>query len=52
MNSGETTIFSRIISREIPSDILYEDEHCIVIEDIAPQAPIHMLVIPKKSFFE
>ena len=49
MNSGETTIFSRIISREIPSDILYEDEHCIVIKDIAPQAPIHMLVIPKKS---
>ena len=49
MNSGETTIFSRITSREIPSDILYEDEHCIVIKDIAPQAPIHMLVIPKKS---
>ena len=49
MNSGETTIFSRIISREIPSDILYEDEHCIVIKDIAPQAPIHMLVKPKKS---
>ena len=48
MNSGETTIFSRVISREIPSDILYEDKHCIVIKDIAPQAPIHMLVIPKK----
>ena len=49
MDSDETTIFSRIINKEVPSDILYEDEHCIVINDIAPQAPVHMLVIPKKS---
>ncbi len=42
------TLFTKIINRQIPSDILYEDEHCIVIKDIAPQAPTHLLVIPKK----
>ena len=42
------TLFTRIINREIPADIVYEDDHCIVINDIAPQAPIHMLVIPVK----
>ncbi len=42
------TLFSRIINREIPAEILYEDDHCIVINDIAPQAPIHMLVIPRQ----
>lgn len=33
---------------EIPADILYEDDHCIVINDIHPQSPVHMLVIPRK----
>ena len=42
------TIFGKIISGEIPSEFLYEDEHCIVINDINPQAPVHVLVIPKK----
>ena len=42
------TLFSRIIEREIPSDMLYEDDVCVVINDIVPQAPVHMLVIPKK----
>ena len=42
------TIFEKIIDRELPSKILFEDENCIVIEDIAPKAPIHVLVIPKK----
>jgi len=42
------TIFTKIINREIPSDIIYEDEQCIAIKDIAPKAPIHLLVIPKK----
>ena len=42
------TLFTRIIERELPADILYEDDVCIVINDIAPQAPVHMLVIPKK----
>ena len=45
----DKTIFQKIIEKEIPSDIIFEDELCIVIKDIAPQAPIHMLVIPKKS---
>lgn len=42
------TIFSKIIDGEIPSDRVYEDDHCIAINDIAPQAPVHVLVIPKK----
>jgi len=42
------TIFSKIINGDIPSDILYEDEHCICIKDIVPQAPTHLLVIPRK----
>lgn len=42
------TLFTKIINRQIPSEILYEDEHCIAIKDIAPQAPTHLLVIPKK----
>ncbi|MDG1312088.1 MAG: histidine triad nucleotide-binding protein [Porticoccaceae bacterium] len=42
------TLFTRIINREIPADILYQDDQCIVINDIAPQAPVHMLVIPRQ----
>jgi histidine triad (HIT) family protein len=42
------TIFEKIIAREIPADILHEDEHCIAIRDIDPQAPTHFLVIPKQ----
>lgn len=41
------TIFSRIINREIPADIVYEDDHCLAFKDIAPQAPMHILLIPK-----
>ena len=44
----DKTIFQKIIEKEIPSDIIFEDELCIVIKDINPQAPIHLLVIPKK----
>ena len=43
------TIFKRIIDREIPADIVYEDDHCLAFRDIAPQAPTHVLVIPKKE---
>ena len=46
--SGET-IFSRIIRREIPADIVHEDELCLAFRDIAPQAPVHILVIPKEK---
>ena len=45
--SREPSIFERIIAREIPSDIVYEDDDYIAIRDIAPKAPIHLLVIPK-----
>ena len=43
------TLFTKIINRELPSDIVYEDEYCIAIKDIAPKAPTHLLVIPKKA---
>jgi histidine triad (HIT) family protein len=43
------TIFGKIVSGEIPSEFLYEDEHCIAINDISPQAPVHVLVIPKRG---
>ncbi len=42
------TIFSKIIRREIPADIVYEDDLALAFKDIAPQAPVHILVIPKK----
>jgi len=42
-------IFQRIIDREIPADIVYEDERCLAFRDIAPQAPLHVLVVPKQS---
>ena len=41
------TLFQRIIAREIPAKIEHEDERCIVIHDIDPQAPVHLLIIPK-----
>ena len=44
----EETIFSKIIARKIPAKIVYEDEQYLVINDIAPQAPVHVLVIPKR----
>jgi histidine triad (HIT) family protein len=43
------TVFQRIIDREIPSKIEHEDEHCVVIRDIQPQAPVHLLIIPKTA---
>lgn len=42
------TLFERIINREIPADLLYEDEVCVAFRDIAPQAPTHILVVPRK----
>ena len=42
------TLFSKIIRREIPADIVYEDDLCLAFNDISPQAPIHVLLIPKK----
>lgn len=42
------TIFQRIIDKEIPADIVFEDDLCLAFHDLAPQAPTHVLVIPKK----
>jgi len=44
---GET-IFSRIIAREIPADIVYEDEHVVGFRDLNPQAPVHVLFVPRR----
>ena len=44
-----STIFSKIINKEIPADIVYEDDELLAFNDIAPQAPIHILIIPKKE---
>jgi histidine triad (HIT) family protein len=41
-------IFCRIAAHETPANIIYEDEHCAVFRDINPQAPVHLLVIPRK----
>lgn len=42
------TVFSKIINRELPAEIVYEDDDCLAFNDINPQAPVHILVIPKK----
>ena len=44
----EKTLFEKIIAREIPADIVFEDERCIAFRDINPQAPMHILVCPKQ----
>ncbi len=44
-----STLFSKIIKREIPADIVYEDELCLAFRDINPQAPTHVLIIPKQE---
>ena len=44
-----STLFEKIIAREVSADIAHEDEHCIAIHDIDPKAPTHVLVIPKKA---
>uniref|UniRef100_A0A8C5RAB7 Histidine triad nucleotide binding protein 2 n=1 Tax=Leptobrachium leishanense TaxID=445787 RepID=A0A8C5RAB7_9ANUR len=43
----QTTIFSKIIEKTIPADIIYEDDKCLAFRDVNPQAPVHFLVIPK-----
>lgn len=44
------SIFGKIIRREIPADIVYEDEHCLAFRDVNPQAPVHILLIPKQPY--
>lgn len=43
------TIFTKIINREIPADIVYEDDECLAFRDVDPQAPTHILLIPKRE---
>ena len=47
MSITEPSVFTRIIAREIPADIVFESDSVIAIRDIAPKAPVHLLVIPK-----
>lgn len=47
MSDSEPSVFSRIISGEIPADIVYDSERFIAFRDIAPKAPVHILVVPK-----
>lgn len=43
-----SNVFARILRREIPAQLLHEDEHCVAFRDVNPQAPLHFLVIPKR----
>lgn len=45
--ANSDTIFDKIIKRQIPADIIYEDDKCLAFNDISPQAPVHFLIIPK-----
>jgi len=45
---SDATIFTKIINKEVPADIVYEDDLCLAFKDIMPAAPVHLLVIPKK----
>ncbi len=45
---SEKTLFEKICDKEIPAKIVYEDERCIAFRDISPQAPVHILIIPRK----
>jgi histidine triad (HIT) family protein len=42
------TLFEKIIARQIPAEIVYEDDCCLAFRDISPQAPVHVLIVPKK----
>lgn len=48
-DSAEKTIFKKIIDRELPAEIVYEDDLCLAFKDINAQAPVHVLVIPKRE---
>lgn len=44
----EKTLFEKIYDGDIPSDVVYKDEHCVCFRDIQPQAPVHLLLVPRK----
>lgn len=43
------TLFTKIINREIPAEIVYEDDHCVAFKDTNPQAPVHVLIVPRQE---
>ena len=47
MSYDENNVFARILRKELPADVLHEDDRCLVFRDVTPQAPSHFLVIPK-----
>ncbi|XP_038592971.1 histidine triad nucleotide-binding protein 1 [Micropterus salmoides] len=49
---GGDTIFGKIVRKEIPANIIYEDDQCVAFPDISPQAPTHILVVPKKPIVQ
>ena len=49
--STEPTVFERIVAREIPADIVFENDRLLAIKDIAPKAPVHLLVFPKQATY-
>lgn len=49
MSTASPTVFERIVAREIPADIVFESDRLIAFRDIAPQAPVHVLVVPKTA---
>ena len=51
MSAESTSIFTRIIAREIPADIVFESDRVIAFRDIAPKAPVHLLVVPKTAHY-
>jgi histidine triad (HIT) family protein len=51
MSPNSASVFTKIIAREIPADIVFENDRVIAIRDINPQAPLHLLVIPKNAKF-
>jgi histidine triad (HIT) family protein len=51
MSEAEPTIFSKIVAGEIPADVVYDSERVLAFRDIAPQAPVHILVIPKTGAY-
>lgn len=50
MSEGEPSLFERMMSGEIPADFVHHDERTIAVRDINPQAPVHVLVVPRKRY--
>ena len=48
LSYDSSNVFARLLRREIPAQLLHDDEHCIAFRDVAPQAPLHLLVVPKR----